>query len=205
MRSFVAIVGLVFVVNSLGFSGSETRYEPGVLTAEEPLQASTIALAFDFNGYKITPLADYKITGRVVARNSYWFGREAELSPTDLALAWGPVSDQAVIDDLKFSLSLRYLRWAASDLPLAREVIESHLANNHIIPANREVAMQLEQISEGQLVSLSGKLIKASSAEGADGWDWTSSLSRTDEGVDSGELLYVDKIEVLTATRRSLS
>ncbi len=194
MRSFLAIAGLLVTVNVLGFSGSVPRHQPGIIAKEAPLQASTQATPFEIKGFKITPLAEYSISARVLARNSYWLGAEAEVSPMDIALGWGVVSDQVIIDQMQFNLSLRYLRWVDTDLRVSRETIDTHLSNNHVIPADAEIAGQLERISVGQLVKLSGQLVRA---ESEDGWSWESSLTRDDTGPKSGELFYVQKVEVL--------
>lgn len=195
MRSLLAVAGLLVTVNLLGFSSSLPRHDPGILIHEEPLQTPSASAPFKFKDFQITPLADYTIAARVLARNSYWFSTEAELSPMDLALGWGVVSDQDVVDQMQFNLSLRYLRWVGTDLRVSHESIDTHLSNNHLVPANTEIAGQLERASVGQLVKLTGQLVRA---EAADGWKWESSLTRDDTGPKSGELFYVQKVELLS-------
>lgn len=192
MRSLLAILGLMAVVNTLGFSNQATRYLPGELVKNDPQQTSTSDHPFRIGDYLVTPVAQYQISGRVVARNSYWLGREAELSPIDVGLAWGLVSDQATVDRMQFNLSLRYLRWASSDLAEMRNAIDSHLSNNHLIPATPEIAEQLKEISVGQVVTLYGKLVNI---DATDGWSWHTSTSRTDSGPGACEVLYVERIE----------
>jgi hypothetical protein len=47
----------------------------------------------------------------------------------------------------------------------------------------------LKLIRPGNLIDLRGFLVLA---EGPDGWNWRSSLSRTDEGPGACELVWVD-------------
>ena len=76
-------------------------------------------------------------------------------------------------------------------LPIERHEIEIHSANTHIIPANDLVKRQLSNVRSGQLVKLKGQLIEA---KRADGWHWSSSLSREDTGGGACELMYVTEL-----------
>jgi hypothetical protein len=49
----------------------------------------------------LTSLASFDIRARVLARERYRFDRAADLSPIDLALGWGRMSESAVLDQLK--------------------------------------------------------------------------------------------------------
>ncbi|MDR3685068.1 MAG: hypothetical protein P4L11_15170, partial [Geothrix sp.] len=70
----------------------------------------------------------------------------------------------------------------------ASEVV-SHSANMHLIPSSESVARRLLSVKPGQLVELRGQLIRA---DGKDGWRWVSSLSRTDTGDGSCEVVWVE-------------
>ena len=57
--------------------------------------------------YRITPLQEqFEISARVLGRKDYTFGREADLSPMDLALGWGPMADPEVIAAFGISQSV---------------------------------------------------------------------------------------------------
>ena len=43
--------------------------------------------------WRLTPRADYDITARILSRADYRFDALADLIPEDLALGWGPMSD----------------------------------------------------------------------------------------------------------------
>ncbi|MFB6357260.1 MAG: hypothetical protein ABEJ65_12195 [bacterium] len=144
---------------------------------------------FTKNGYTLTRLARFEIKARVLRKKEYWFGREADLSPVDFAMGWGPMSDQAVINKLSISQDNRWYYWETSNLPIAKRKIETHSGNMHLIPADENVEDLLLSVPEGKVVHLKGYLVNA---KADDKWKWTSSLSRKDTGSNSCELFYVE-------------
>jgi hypothetical protein len=124
----------------------------------------------------------------VLSREDYHLGREADLSPTDLALGWGRMRDDAVLSRLDISQSGRWYqyRWQGeAPLPVA-EIVHSS-ANMHIIPADAGAAAELSRIRAGERVRIDGWLVEAVAA---DGWRWRSSLSRDDSGSGACEVVY---------------
>ncbi|MES2554473.1 MAG: hypothetical protein V4588_12525 [Pseudomonadota bacterium] len=169
-------------------------HSPGITAPDAPAQ-NTIhsANSFTHNGYQLTPLADFAIEARVLSVKRYSLGREADLSPVDLALGWGPMSDQAVLEKIDISQGNRFYFWHVDEFFIPREEIETHSANMHMIPADREVEKSLNSIRQGQIVSLRGYLVEA---RASDGWMWRSSLSRTDTGNGACEVVLVKSISV---------
>ncbi|MCZ6822647.1 MAG: hypothetical protein O7F10_06835, partial [Deltaproteobacteria bacterium] len=120
---------------------------------------------------------------------------EAQLSPIDLALGWGPMSDESVLKDIKISQSGRFYHWRATRLPIPARVISSHSANMHLIPANDEVDRVMKnETRKGSIVQISGYLVSISAE---DGWRWRSSLSPKDAGKGACELVWVKQMKVL--------
>ena len=79
---------------------------PGVQANEVPLQESIRSPSIHrLDSYKITELADFQIKAKVLSKKDYTFGREADLSPTDLALGWGNMSDERILDHISISQS----------------------------------------------------------------------------------------------------
>jgi hypothetical protein len=56
---------------------------------------------------ELQPLAGFSVDARVLSREDYKIGREAELSPTDLALGWGRMREDAVLSRLAIKQSAR--------------------------------------------------------------------------------------------------
>ena len=151
--------------------------------------------SFEFNDYLITPLADFSLQAKVLSREDYFLDRESDLAPTDLALGWQQMSDEAVLSQIDITQSGRWYHWRVEDFPIPRRAIETQSANMHMIPADDHMAAMLDLIKPGQLISLQGQLVRA---ESVDGWRWQSSLSREDTGARACELIYVTSLEIVS-------
>jgi len=161
---------------------------------EAPRQSDTRASVLQRAGYAIEPLADYTVRARVLSVERYRLGREADLSPVDFALGWGPMSDDAVLDKLTISQGNRwyYYRWS-NDPPIDPSIIGKTSANTHLVPATDEMKNRLLEVRPGATVTLTGQLI---SVKHTDGWSWRSSLSREDTGANACELMWVTELRV---------
>ncbi len=150
--------------------------------------------AFRLGAAKVTPLAGFSLQARVLAREDYSLGAEAEYSPTDLALGWGPMTDPDIADKLDISQGGRWYhyRWGEAGPPIPLGQIVTHSANMHMVPADRLVARSLKQVRDGDIVRIDGWLIRI---DRDDGWHWQSSLTRDDSGSGACELFYVCSIE----------
>jgi hypothetical protein len=144
-----------------------------------------------FPSYRIEPLEAFEIEARILSREDYRLGREADLSPTDLAIGWGPMANPDVLEHIEVSQGNRWYYWKARRLPIPRADIVSHSANVHVIPGSERVAAELARLSIGDQVRLSGSLV---AVRAEDGWRWVSSLSRTDTGAGSCELLMLESL-----------
>jgi hypothetical protein len=78
--------------------------------------------------------------------------------------------------------------------PISPREIATHATNLHLIPADDVIAARCKSLRTGDLIHLAGILVEAS---GPGIENWRSSLSRTDSGDGSCELVYV---EALTPT-----
>ena len=145
-------------------------------------------------GWTLTPLATYTVHARVLATARYRSDATADLSPYDLLLGWGPMSDSTVLREMSFSQSNRFGYWQyGPDSLLSSSEITRHAANTHLIPANRYVSDRIGALKVGSVVRLRGKLVEATRSDGQ-GPPWRSSLSRTDSGAGACEIVYVESI-----------
>jgi hypothetical protein len=170
---------------------------PSLQAAGAPLQSPVprdIAV-FRLRPATLQPLAGFSVDARVLSRENYGSGRESELSPTDLALGWGRMREDAVLARLDISQSGRWYRYRWSDAPPnpVDEIVRSS-ANMHVIPGSDVVARALGGVREGDRVRMDGWLVEAAAP---DGWTWRSSLSRTDSGEGACEVVYVCALTVL--------
>ncbi|HEX9455836.1 MAG TPA: hypothetical protein VGA27_15815 [Candidatus Binatia bacterium] len=172
---------------------SEIPRPAGVLAPDEPVQRAAYPVTVrEINGYRVAPLASFDIRARVIRSERYHFGSVADLSPVDLVLGWGAMSDSAVLKQISFSQGGRFYHWWTSNFPVPRRVIETHSANMHMIPANGALARQLKSIRAGNMVHLKGWLVEVTTREG---FRWTSSLTREDTGGGACELILVESLD----------
>jgi len=172
---------------------------PGILAVNPPtLVPISDKTSFIYKEYSITPLADYDLVARVLDKEKYYWGREADISPIDFLLGWKEMSDTSLLNNFDFHLSGRWYRWHTTHmntLPLSREDINKELDNNHLIPATSLIKQQLNTTHVGQVVHITGFLV---SLEGKDGYRWYSSLNIGSTGGPlSCKLIYVAKFEII--------
>jgi hypothetical protein len=196
MRILPALILVAVAVGAWNyFSTRPVDHAVGTLAPADPVQVDRSDLAsFSVGDYRITPAAEFALQARVLSTKNYHTGRQADISPTDLALGWGPMSDSAVLDHLHISQGNRsyfYRWWGWPPIPPAE--IDEHSANMHMIPASDDVKRRLGQVREDQIVALSGYLVRV---QAPDGWHWNSSMTRSDSGNGACELVWVKNITV---------
>jgi hypothetical protein len=165
----------------------------GVLAQEEPQQINVPnGEKLQMGRWSLTVRATYQVTARVLGREPYHFDALADLIPEDLALGWGPMSDNRVLRTLEISQSNRFYYWrTTSATTIGRDVIITHSANTHVIPQNALIARQLARLRPGEVVTLSGELVDGERNDGR--WIRTS-LVRTDTGAGACEVMLVTDV-----------
>ncbi|MBN2008833.1 hypothetical protein JW960_05770 [candidate division KSB1 bacterium] len=190
--SFMLVLGYQ-LANCWGNHPRDNR--PGIVAPNDPIQETLKGeQVFQFKSFRIHRLASFEITARVLAKERYRFDREAKLAPYDLAMGWKRMSDLAVIESFSISQNNRFYWWSAKHMPIPRPEIISSSANMHIIPANDIVRDMLDNIHKYDVIHLKGYLVHCVDK---DGWNWTSSLRRTDSGAGACELIWTESVEIL--------
>lgn len=199
LKIAIALLIAFFAIEKLRVHRADQRLRSPVATTQQPLADSPVQTAtreapFVREGYEIKPLANFAVRARVLSREDYVLGREADLSRTDLALGWQRMADPAVYGPLNISQGGRWYRYSWRDQPPIplQEIIESS-ANMHMIAADATVERALSKVRKGQFVRITGKLVEVSHASG---WRWTSSLTRSDSGASACELVWVESLQV---------
>jgi hypothetical protein len=198
MKFFASLLVVGLIWTGYAYLHRPITYAPGVLVASDPEQTllpdSTDPI--DYGSFHLKPLAHFALDARLLHRKIYRWDRQSALAPVDLAVGWGPLSDQAVLDRLDISQSMRFFWYEyRNPPPIAKEEIVSHATNLHIIPATREIASQCRSLRIGSLFHLSGELVEAT---GPNIGTWRSSLSRTDSGNGACELVWVEELSSLS-------
>ncbi|HKD53920.1 MAG TPA: hypothetical protein VKB72_06830 [Steroidobacteraceae bacterium] len=166
----------------------------GIIAPDDPRQTPLEDAATQTLGrWRLTPRARYDITARILSREDYTFDLLADLVPEDLALGWGPMSDNRILRDFEITQGARFYTWMPKRaLPLPREVVIEHSANTHVIPVDAAVRRQLKRLRVGQVVHLTGFLVDATRDDGA---YIRTSLTRSDTGAGSCEVVLVEDVE----------
>lgn len=171
------------------------QHAPGVLVQEDPRQVNftTEQARIQKDGWTLKPLATFSAKARVLGIARYEDGPTGALAPYDLALGWGPMSDTGVLERLSIRQSHRFYHWTYwGKPPVPEKDIISHSTNAHIIPADDSVLQKLKALREGSLIQISGVLVEATHPQAEK--PWLSSLSRTDTGEGSCEIIYVKSL-----------
>lgn len=180
----------------IGASPDGLDRPPGVLAPDVPLQGPVRgAPPSRIGDFDVLALHSFDIRARVLGREDYRLGIEADISPTDLALGWGRMSDTAVLEQLRIGQGGRFYhyRWGSDGPPIPAEEIVRSSANMHMIPADVAVAGALDRIVPGQVVRIEGWLVNV---QREDGWRWHSSTRRDDSGAGACELVLVASVSI---------
>ena len=188
----LAVFAVTIIAMMVWPEPSITR-QPGILCPDEPIQEECETTEpIQLDGYTLTPVAAYEVHALVLSRKEY-SDDASDLSPVDLALGWGAMSNQSVIDNLDISQSNRFYLWRTSRLPISMKQISISSANTHVIPADETIRDGLDEVMRGSIVHMSGLLVRVS---GPGGFRWGTSLRRDDTGNGACELMYVDELSV---------
>jgi hypothetical protein len=185
----------VVVVDSDAFDTAMLSRLPAEPPATQPVQLDLSgAQPLEWSGISLQPRALFALESRVLGRQPYRFGREAELSNLDLALGWGRMADAETVAHFSISQSGRFFFWRAREMPIpSAEVIRS-AANMHMIAANDAVRAELRRLRPGDHMRLHGVLVDV---HWSDGRHWKTSLTREDSGAGACEIVWVHRLERL--------
>lgn len=161
----------------------------------------------------ITPIAEYKIYGRVCAKHYrparlQW----ASVYPYDITICFGNFKFKEVYKNIKFRMAstytyYNYSGWAwdkhLSKYFNSQNEIHHVFTNNHIRPANKNVKRGIQKLRKSDVVYMEGYLIKfVHMVDDGSIEKGTSSTSRNDleddflgdNGSGSCEQIYVTRI-----------
>ncbi len=173
-------------------------------TSRDPVQtahkADELIIKEIKEGYfTITPVAEYKISGVVVGKGTYSSDWDGEISPVDLAISWGKLTEPESSQYIKYTQGNRwYFYQYKPESPLDNSYIVSHSSNNHIIPANENIRRAVKSVNRKDKVVLEGFLVNLKGIYKEQPVAWNTSLSRTDTGSGSCELFYVTRVRIDT-------
>ena len=201
LLSIVLLIHFVCGCDRPKMTGLETDE---IDTSRDPIQTShksdePIIKEIKNGHFRVTPVAEYKISGMVVGKETYSSGWGGEISPVDLAIVWGKLADPEYGRYITYNLSNRwYFYKYKPGSPFDNSFVISHSANNHIIPSNENIRKAVKTIKEKDRVVLEGFLVNITGTYKGQPVTWNTSLSRTDTGHAACELFYVSKVRINT-------
>ena len=173
-------------------------------TSRDPIQSSYksddhIIREIKNGHFAITPVAEYKISGMVVSKETYSSNWDGKISPVDLAIAWGKLAEPDWDKYITYSLRNRwYFYQYKPGSPFDHSYVISHSGNHHTIPANENIHEAIKTIIKRDKVVLEGFLVNLKGTYKGQKVTWNTSLSRKDTGNGSCELFYVSKVRIDT-------
>ena len=189
----IGILAVVFLAVKL-YPSNEIIHPHGVMVDEYPrMHDLEKELSWEKNGYNISALKKVYIKAIVLSKEYYYLDRESDLSPCDLALGWGSMSNQKNLEKINISQGRRWFFWDSPNMPIPIQETEKNSTNAHIIPASINVENILDDIKKGNIIVLEGYLVKA---EATDGWSWVSSTSWNDTKGGACELIWTENITI---------
>ncbi|MBF6595158.1 MAG: hypothetical protein IVW51_12045 [Thermaceae bacterium] len=194
------VVWLVLILVFSGFwlvrsvQARPIPHGPGILAPYAPTQTMLSKPGtLQFKGYTINAVARFEIQARVLSKHLYRYDAGAKLSPVDLALGWGRMSDSSVLKYFSIRQSDRFYFWSAGELPIPYEEVVNSSANMHMIPADERIAKYLQGLRPGNIVYLKGYLVNVT---GPNGFYWNTSLTRSDSGNGACESVWVESLSI---------
>lgn len=199
-------IGVVVLLGlAAGGVGAWRRWQKPAAVLTEPWQqlVSGRSAEWEKAGWTLTPLAEFRIQARVLGVKPYREGPTAALAPLDLALGWGPMAEEAVLEKLQITQSGRFYHWRYwGKAPLAEEDIVRCSTNAHLIPRGEEMERKLLALKKDQWVELQGWLVEA--RHPAADRPWRSSLVRDDRGDGACEIIYVKALQHISGRQGKL-
>jgi len=184
-------------------------------TEKESLQKTFIYKSL-LNGNKITmiPVADYKISGLVVATNRFFLIKTEFFDSAalyDIGIAWGRLGDKKFYKKYFECFSRKnevtgarmlWTKYKTTDMPVTLDYATSHWSHTHVVPANSNIMGAMLRVREWDKIEMEGMLVdmKYDNKKGRL-YSSHTSMSRTDSdpgdrGNGSCETMYVTKVKL---------
>ena len=206
MRNLLIIILIVLIFNSFRDEGyfeniplKNVDMKPFSVPIQEELTQKESKLKFteNFWGGKsiMTPLYRYKIYARIYSKKKYLLGIDPNPAPYDLALGWDGLEKEDVFNTISAWQYFRWVHWRLKpNCPYDVDGVYLRLANNHVIPANKNILRGIKQLKKKDAVYMEGYLVSYITESMGRTGTGSSSTSRTDRQANSCEVIYVTRL-----------
>jgi hypothetical protein len=198
----VLLIGLYFYFVFVMPPKASSKLHSQIFPKDPPKQELNISLKpFQLrvpNGsIRISSLAKYSISGRVLSTSRYYLDWKSNIAEVDVALGWGELAKVGSDEHITYRQSRRWYFFDYSkDSKIDGNYIIEHSSNHHLIPATENIRRAIHSLEKNDIVRLKGYLVKASGTYKGDPVSWRSSVSRRDTGNGACELMYVISVAV---------
>jgi hypothetical protein len=154
-----------------------------------------------FYTWTILPRAQYQIAGRVLVNQEYAtniFDLRSRLCPMDIGVGWKELGNPQVDKWITWwnqSDRTLHFRWEAAP-PYTYEYINSHISNNHVIPATKNLEVVLKTLKRNDIVRMDGLLVDARTKFLGMEYEVDTSMRRDDSGQGACETFYITRLIV---------
>ena len=188
-----------------------TDVVPDILTEEPRQTAEAIPeLNLDIDGFQYTlePSYRYDLQGVVVSYydSDTWYDISHQNDPgniRDLCVVWGRNVSSGIYREVKYESGefTCTFRWSTALNP-PFDIYQG--ANNHVLPANEDVARKIRSVVRGDQIRMQGYLADYTvmDPESGNRYGRRTSTTRQDRGNGACEIVYVTDLEILKPTGR---
>ena len=129
---------------------------------------------------------------RVLSKKRYFLDEFKSISPYDIVIGWGEMSDERNIEFIKFRLDSREANLDYIRPPLPEKSIYEQAELIHIIPSSEEISTTISQLKQGSIIKIEGLYVDA---ESENSLNWSTYVSHTVPTRFENIVFWVTKIE----------
>ena len=181
-------------VTTVGLPPIPLAAAPDGAPAQTRISSTTVELG---DGFEAQLLYGYALDGVVVSRRTFRNDATSAVSPLDLGIVYGDMTEPGRADAVSFRAGPRVLHSRPDpDAELPPDWFDQ-VTNNHLIPADQTVSEALMAVEVGDRVRIRGYLVVVT---GDRIRPWRSSTRRNDSTIIGGcEIILVTGVEMLAA------
>ena len=185
---------IVIVLSYFMWDQRPVKHGAGVIAPEKPSVVQiTRHQGFEIDHYKLQPKWKIESTARVLSQKRYWLDEKTNLAPYDIVLGWGAMSDERILSQVQTPIGKRDFRIEVIRPPLTFNEIRQQILFMHAVPANDYVRSQLAGVRTGNVISFTGYVVDVNDRSGL---YWKSSMSNSNNRLDSNQIVYIESIEI---------
>lgn len=185
---------IVIVLSYFMWDQRPVKHGAGVIAPEKPSVVQiTRHQGFEIDHYKLQPRYKIEATSRVLSQKRYWLDEKTKLAPYDFVMGWGAMSDERILSQVQTPIGKRDFSIEVIRPPLTFNEIRQQIMYMHAVPANDYVRSRLASVRTGHVVSFTGYVVDINDRSGL---FWNSSMSKSNNRLDSNQIVYIESIEI---------